>query len=657
MLPFDMIFSAVGAAGKMEGASLSLKDGTADGQGGGQFSSVLNAAIDPDADLTAENGELPLDVPYELFGLQTQPLPVRFAFAAGLSLSGAGDGQAQDSVLAPQLPDGGDVPILSGNGKGASDLLQGAGASPVPSGAAPDGELLAAAGVDAPNDADAFQPGILKPAALSPEGSVLPIGSTANDAASQALSAAASAIVEDKVASSAPIAGKLNAGDASGAVTGSASLASSQSAQASQQAAVSAAALQPDGQKPTADKLSGEGARLGREVQGQGNGLGVTAKKWQSGLPQELRASVASLVVGQTPAAARLVETPAAVQPTVLTAPVQDATPASDLTLAAPNAEGLAPVTDEVTGELTVAARASAGNSSSQQGQASVSPTVTGAAESAASSEQAVLAKTLQQDKAGLLPADIDEAPVSEVTEGDVDPGEQPVAAASAKKTGPAAAGTAPREGAVQQQSAARPDLVAVAPSGQALAEPEGELEFEVDPDAMMRMTGTGGDVVSVSRADTAVRPGQVLSSHVAMQVAGEIARNLQNGNTRFQMRFDPPELGRVDVKMKVSADGKVHAHLIVERPETLDLFMRDQRGLERALEAAGLTADSENMKFSLKDQGSSGFQFSEGRDQPQDRGSDRSGPAREPALEDDDFGPGVRMNLTARAGGLDVRI
>lgn len=676
MLPFDMIFSAVGAAGKMEGASLSLKDGTADGQGGGQFSSVLNATIDPDADLAGENGELPLDVPYELFGLQAQPLPVRFAFAAGLSLTGTGEGQAQDSALAPQLPDGGDVPILSGNGKGASDLLQGAGAPPVLGGTAPDGDLLAAAGINAGNDADALQPVSLKPAA-SPAGAPVPVsGGTAPETASQLAKAPRLATAGDGIISAAPLAGALDeAAGPSEVAAGRVPLTASTQASAAQQPVVTAPALQDVQQKLTSDrvgdwagnrggehanagqKLAGEGARLLREVQGQGSGLGVTAKKWQSGLPQELRATVASLVVGQTPAAAKLVETPAAVQPTVLTTPAQDAALVSDLTLAASNEQGLAPVAEDVAGEFSAAPRASATGGAVPQGQATAGPSVTSTDEGAAASGQIALAKTLQQDKTGLLPANVDDAPVAELAEGDVDPGEQPPAATATKKAAPAAAGTTPRDVAGQQQTGARADLVAVAPSGQPLSKPEGELEFEFDPEAIARLSGTGGDTVSVSRADTAVRPGQVQSSHVAMQVAGEIARNLQNGNTRFQMRFDPPELGRVDVKMKVSADGKVHAHLIVERPETLDLFMRDQRGLERALEAAGLTADSENMKFSLKDQGSSGFQFSEGRDQSQERGSDRPGTGREPTLEDDDYGPGVRMNLTARAGGLDVRI
>ncbi|KZM49585.1 hypothetical protein OA90_14010 [Labrenzia sp. OB1] len=168
--------------------------------------------------------------------------------------------------------------------------------------------------------------------------------------------------------------------------------------------------------------------------------------------------------------------------------------------------------------------------------------------------------------------------------------------------------------------------------------------------------TVRGGDLSGAMRTDSLQAPNQSQSGHVATQVAAEIARNLKNGNTRFQMRFDPPELGRVEVNMKVSSDGSVHAHLIVDRPETLDMFLRDQRGLEKALEAAGLNPDSENMQFSLKQDG--GREFASGDDR-QDQGPEGGqeqavGTAAEidPMVEEI-----VRMTLAEQRGGLDLKI
>jgi len=84
-------------------------------------------------------------------------------------------------------------------------------------------------------------------------------------------------------------------------------------------------------------------------------------------------------------------------------------------------------------------------------------------------------------------------------------------------------------------------------------------------------------------------------------QLAFELVRQVNEGNTRFQMRLDPPELGRIDVKLDIDKSGQINARLVVEKSETLDLMQRDQRALERALQQAGLDAGKTNLEFSLK--------------------------------------------------------
>jgi hypothetical protein len=84
-------------------------------------------------------------------------------------------------------------------------------------------------------------------------------------------------------------------------------------------------------------------------------------------------------------------------------------------------------------------------------------------------------------------------------------------------------------------------------------------------------------------------------------QLAFEIARQFHKGSSRFDIRLDPPELGRIDVRMHVDAAGNLNARLTVERSETLDMFQRDQRGLERALQQAGLDGAKTNLEFSLR--------------------------------------------------------
>lgn len=84
-------------------------------------------------------------------------------------------------------------------------------------------------------------------------------------------------------------------------------------------------------------------------------------------------------------------------------------------------------------------------------------------------------------------------------------------------------------------------------------------------------------------------------------QLAFEMSRQVSDGNTRFQIRLDPAELGRIDVKLDIDSNGQVHAKLTVEKAETLDLMQRDQRALEKALQQAGLDQSKTNLEFSLK--------------------------------------------------------
>lgn len=86
--------------------------------------------------------------------------------------------------------------------------------------------------------------------------------------------------------------------------------------------------------------------------------------------------------------------------------------------------------------------------------------------------------------------------------------------------------------------------------------------------------------------------------------VAVEIARHIQNGINRFEIRLNPPELGRIDVRMEIDASGNLTARLAVEKSETLDLLQRDQRALERALADAGVDPGKTELEFSLQQHG-----------------------------------------------------
>jgi flagellar hook-length control protein FliK len=89
--------------------------------------------------------------------------------------------------------------------------------------------------------------------------------------------------------------------------------------------------------------------------------------------------------------------------------------------------------------------------------------------------------------------------------------------------------------------------------------------------------------------------------------LAVEIAASVQNGKSRFEIRLDPADLGRIDVRVDVDRNGQVTSHLTVEKPETLSMLQQDAPQLQRALDDAGLKTGSGGLQFSLRDQSSSG--------------------------------------------------
>ncbi|MCZ8376538.1 MAG: flagellar hook-length control protein FliK [Beijerinckiaceae bacterium] len=106
----------------------------------------------------------------------------------------------------------------------------------------------------------------------------------------------------------------------------------------------------------------------------------------------------------------------------------------------------------------------------------------------------------------------------------------------------------------------------------------------------------------------TAIRPTplQMLPIEIGMQAV--------RGVTNFQIRLDPAELGRVDVKLQIKENGEVNASLVVDRVETLQMLRRDASTLQQAFEQAGLKQSADGLTFSLRGEGQSGQQQERGR-------------------------------------------
>jgi flagellar hook-length control protein FliK len=118
-------------------------------------------------------------------------------------------------------------------------------------------------------------------------------------------------------------------------------------------------------------------------------------------------------------------------------------------------------------------------------------------------------------------------------------------------------------------------------------------------PQLQSATTTPAAPQLTVTPATTAAVP----LSGLALQ----IAVTAQSGNSRFEIRLDPAELGRIDVRIDVDRHGQVTSHLTVEKPETLAMLRQDAPQLQRALDNAGFKTGDGGLQFSLRDQSSSG--------------------------------------------------
>lgn len=141
------------------------------------------------------------------------------------------------------------------------------------------------------------------------------------------------------------------------------------------------------------------------------------------------------------------------------------------------------------------------------------------------------------------------------------------------------------------------PDALAVQPTTVLSVNADGAL-VQVELSATGNQTQISTGAVA-PRSFAGNLPGQINLPNLAF----EMSRQFNNGNSRFEIRLDPPEMGRIDIRMDIDSAGTVTARLVVEKAETLDYLQRDARALERALAEAGLNGGETNLEFSLKDQ------------------------------------------------------
>lgn len=101
----------------------------------------------------------------------------------------------------------------------------------------------------------------------------------------------------------------------------------------------------------------------------------------------------------------------------------------------------------------------------------------------------------------------------------------------------------------------------------------------------------------------TAVRTPNTGLSTAVEQVSLQLNRKVKGGNDEMTIQLNPTDLGRVNIKLDITSDGKVTGMVTADNQSTLDMLSKDSRSLERSLQDAGFQADSGSLQFSMSGQ------------------------------------------------------
>jgi flagellar hook-length control protein FliK len=171
----------------------------------------------------------------------------------------------------------------------------------------------------------------------------------------------------------------------------------------------------------------------------------------------------------------------------------------------------------------------------------------------------------------------------------------------------PLAQRMAPAEETLTSQSDARgPARDITTPPGIERAEPHPRA---LDQDAPgMAVAAANGRPFEAALASTSqavqlqlsVRPQQPLGEQLRVHIRSSVAE----GHDQIRIHLKPESLGSIDISIALSQDGSAQVRVVSDNLETFDLLQRDARGLERALNEAGIKADAGSLQFQLRDGG-----------------------------------------------------
>ena len=118
-----------------------------------------------------------------------------------------------------------------------------------------------------------------------------------------------------------------------------------------------------------------------------------------------------------------------------------------------------------------------------------------------------------------------------------------------------------------------------------------------------------GSEFVKAAKADASAESNQTsfrdiykgMSKEIIDQVKVNITKSAVKGIDKIDISLKPVDLGHIEVKMQIGKDGKLQAHIISSRPETMEVLQKEIQTLEKAFNDAGFQTDEGSLSFSFR--------------------------------------------------------
>lgn len=91
------------------------------------------------------------------------------------------------------------------------------------------------------------------------------------------------------------------------------------------------------------------------------------------------------------------------------------------------------------------------------------------------------------------------------------------------------------------------------------------------------------------------------LTREVAEQIKVNITQSAIKGVDKIEIKLKPAELGHLEIKMQISKDGRLQAHIVASDANTMELLQKDLSILKQAFDNAGFQTEDGSFSFSYR--------------------------------------------------------